>query len=510
MTSTGVGVTTTKSDLIQYTFVSGLKKQRIKRFSTKSKNGCETCKRRRIKCDQGRPTCVNCNRSNRTCEGYQTLYVDFGKQNGINNLPRLSSISSLLPNYGYGDEKRWLGIFREKTAILISKFSTPYFWITLVPQASCSHEGIKHAMIAVAMACEEHDNMHLYPTSRGLERVKSLHHYNEAIRVITMNKQPKDIVLLMSVLFWTYENLKNRPIIAITHLKAAIDMLNEGRQMITHREDIISRYIEPCLQECMIFASTVLPTGGQEKRIAPSMGEFRKALIDLVPQEFPRDIHASRSDLEKCQRLVLMCKHMAMARDNPQPTYESVREVFWKWKSITDKHCSSWPQDDVRMLLTHYEVTYISIDIIEAHFTGTKLDYEALRPRFEHVLSEMQYLTSTDLRRHKTIDMSMIMVLSFIGRQHPDDDIGLAAIAILEEYEFFEGLWNSRVAAELIRMMRTLDAECASCKYGDLAMVFNKSSEMMRAGQIYFPKQQVCEHTAYNLTRATPTVAVGA
>ncbi|KAK3905435.1 hypothetical protein C8A05DRAFT_12734 [Staphylotrichum tortipilum] len=36
----------------------------------RTKTGCLTCRRRRIKCDEGKPTCSNCIKSKRECEGY--------------------------------------------------------------------------------------------------------------------------------------------------------------------------------------------------------------------------------------------------------------------------------------------------------------------------------------------------------------------------------------------------------------------------------------------------------
>ncbi|KAL2258506.1 hypothetical protein VTK26DRAFT_8160 [Humicola hyalothermophila] len=36
----------------------------------RTKTGCLTCRRRRIKCDEGKPTCNNCIKSKRECEGY--------------------------------------------------------------------------------------------------------------------------------------------------------------------------------------------------------------------------------------------------------------------------------------------------------------------------------------------------------------------------------------------------------------------------------------------------------
>ncbi|KAK4231306.1 fungal transcriptional regulatory-like protein [Podospora fimiseda] len=41
----------------------------------RTKTGCLTCRRRRIKCDEGKPTCGNCIKSKRECEGYNQRIV---------------------------------------------------------------------------------------------------------------------------------------------------------------------------------------------------------------------------------------------------------------------------------------------------------------------------------------------------------------------------------------------------------------------------------------------------
>jgi hypothetical protein len=40
----------------------------------RTKTGCITCRRRRIKCDEKHPTCLNCDRSKRVCLGYDPLF----------------------------------------------------------------------------------------------------------------------------------------------------------------------------------------------------------------------------------------------------------------------------------------------------------------------------------------------------------------------------------------------------------------------------------------------------
>ncbi|ORY63082.1 uncharacterized protein BCR38DRAFT_458320 [Pseudomassariella vexata] len=41
----------------------------------RTKTGCLTCRKRRIKCDEGRPTCNNCIKSKRNCEGYNQRVI---------------------------------------------------------------------------------------------------------------------------------------------------------------------------------------------------------------------------------------------------------------------------------------------------------------------------------------------------------------------------------------------------------------------------------------------------
>ncbi|KAI1767372.1 hypothetical protein GGR53DRAFT_463473 [Hypoxylon sp. FL1150] len=41
----------------------------------RTKTGCLTCRKRRIKCDEGRPTCNNCLKSKRQCEGYHQRVI---------------------------------------------------------------------------------------------------------------------------------------------------------------------------------------------------------------------------------------------------------------------------------------------------------------------------------------------------------------------------------------------------------------------------------------------------
>ncbi|EHA52879.1 hypothetical protein MGG_05153 [Pyricularia oryzae 70-15] len=51
----------------------GRNKKEIKR---RTKTGCLTCRKRRIKCDETHPTCNNCKKSKRECAGYDPLFTN--------------------------------------------------------------------------------------------------------------------------------------------------------------------------------------------------------------------------------------------------------------------------------------------------------------------------------------------------------------------------------------------------------------------------------------------------
>ncbi|KAH8909989.1 hypothetical protein BR93DRAFT_445079 [Coniochaeta sp. PMI_546] len=56
--------------------VATLYKQRQRRYHQRSRNGCITCKKRHVRCDEARPLCLNCLRTGGDC-GYTDPFVSF-------------------------------------------------------------------------------------------------------------------------------------------------------------------------------------------------------------------------------------------------------------------------------------------------------------------------------------------------------------------------------------------------------------------------------------------------
>ncbi|KAI1804936.1 hypothetical protein F4811DRAFT_561505 [Daldinia bambusicola] len=77
--------------------LTGRHKKEIKR---RTKTGCLTCRKRRIKCDEQHPICKNCQKSKRECLGYDPIFKNQQQQHhtNIRPAPNNSSASSSVPS----------------------------------------------------------------------------------------------------------------------------------------------------------------------------------------------------------------------------------------------------------------------------------------------------------------------------------------------------------------------------------------------------------------------------
>ncbi|PWN31401.1 uncharacterized protein FA14DRAFT_95261 [Meira miltonrushii] len=67
-----------------------------KKVHTRSRGGCLTCKERKVKCDEGKPTCQRCTIEGRECQGYVPIGDQIGSQSASQQ-PYLPSLTAFAP-----------------------------------------------------------------------------------------------------------------------------------------------------------------------------------------------------------------------------------------------------------------------------------------------------------------------------------------------------------------------------------------------------------------------------
>jgi hypothetical protein len=186
---------------------------RKRAYKPRSVSGCRTCRIRRIKCDEAEPSCKQCLRGRRICDGYPA------KRQLTPHQPSQDSPLAITPPlsptlFDIAQEHRCFKFFRHYTIPRLSgSFGSP-FWNQLLLQATHHEPAIRYAAVALG-SLHEHFELGNSSSSEH-EKAFALQQYVKAIGFITIplrekGKQPADVALMTCVLFVCFE-VSNSPI----------------------------------------------------------------------------------------------------------------------------------------------------------------------------------------------------------------------------------------------------------------------------------------------------------
>ncbi|MCJ1310011.1 hypothetical protein MMC25_003672 [Agyrium rufum] len=144
----------------------------------RSKTGCYTCRRRKKKCDEARPACMNCQKNSVICEGYpQREFWKGGKQKTDEFCRKLAlrapqhSLSNLVEGIETETDRRFLQHFvcdLSRVLTMAEQDNANPFQALLLPMA-IEHKGLMHSLMALSGShltardpIPENNERHLY------------------------------------------------------------------------------------------------------------------------------------------------------------------------------------------------------------------------------------------------------------------------------------------------------------------------------------------------------------
>lgn len=133
----------------------------------RSTNGCGVCRIRRIRCDETRPSCNQCTKTGRTCEGYppSTTRLTSTPTRALAPLQAISQGSLTSPqSHLSAPAQRALQYYRANTARHLSGYFHDDFWTTLVLQVGHRDHCVSYALVALASL---HEHFHTEATERS-------------------------------------------------------------------------------------------------------------------------------------------------------------------------------------------------------------------------------------------------------------------------------------------------------------------------------------------------------
>ncbi|WYZ43153.1 hypothetical protein EsH8_VI_000852 [Colletotrichum jinshuiense] len=201
--------------------------------SRKVRTGCQTCKIRKIKCDETKPSCNRCTSTGRKCDGYPHV-ADISD---MSSSSPDTAVFTLQPNRAFPginspSDSRALQYFAEAVGPLLSGAVDPYFWTHIVMQFSTFEPAVTHSVLAISALYEQFQGQN-EAGAIPRDHVFALRHYNAAIHELKgmtrRDKQPT--VLLVCLLFICIEFLRSGREAAIRHCKHGVAILRD-----THNE----------------------------------------------------------------------------------------------------------------------------------------------------------------------------------------------------------------------------------------------------------------------------------
>ncbi|KAK6827655.1 C6 zinc finger domain-containing protein [Apiospora arundinis] len=184
----------------------------------KVRTGCLTCKKRKVKCDESKPTCLKCRKSGKECAGYITAPVGS------------ISWSRLLSSGHSRSEERSLDLFRDVVGPALLGPVASSSWTATMFQLSRQENGpARDAILSISLLFESSSSSNAAvpgsPSPPERQERAAVLYYNRALRHVATEQLDARMVLCLSVMFITIELLRYNPRAAFEHCRHALHIL---------------------------------------------------------------------------------------------------------------------------------------------------------------------------------------------------------------------------------------------------------------------------------------------
>ncbi|KIW80389.1 hypothetical protein Z517_07004 [Fonsecaea pedrosoi CBS 271.37] len=245
--------------------------------STKSNDGCITCKIRKVKCDELRPACRRCLGTGRKCDGYGRNVDSHASRpaaaaTSSGNLRRL--ISTTAHNHAEPEELRCFEFFMEKVVPNCTRMVDGAFWHQIIPQLSRSDPVIWYAVNSLACLIRhpQFSPTWTLPGRKILqpavtdEHRRALRWYNQSIAKLqerisneNVSSTTTTITFVSCILYICIECVHDDPVEAAALYRRAVAMIGpvsdhhqRGHSSTTRREVTLEETVRALLRHMAI------------------------------------------------------------------------------------------------------------------------------------------------------------------------------------------------------------------------------------------------------------------
>ncbi|KAI1012155.1 hypothetical protein LB503_004679 [Fusarium chuoi] len=410
------------------------KESRKKRYAAKGKTGCITCRIRRVKCDEEKPSCHRCVSTGRKCDGY-----------GLTALAQSSRVQlQPIVSGGSDPESQAIYQFRTRIATLIASSFDADFWTYDVLHKSDTYTPVRHALAALASAYQKSILLGIKSTSCDMfifsqyqKAMKSLSIcFQEAKELSTSAKLAALVANFLFTYLCSLQGLRQEALLHFRNGLALIhewgDLRGQGQHMVT---DILGLYMRLDTQT-RVISSTDTPSLCRNGR----------------SQQTPLDgISDTPSVCSLLRQLDAIHGHLLQ----PSKTEVSLRSIeyslkLWDCQFGSLSVLSQEEEKHVTALRMRRIMVKVTLDLA----TGTSdIGESTVDTDCKRILDlALRLIDDLGLRPAQAgfyLANGLVEALYFVAVTSEDWDLRQQAIQILRQYRFTDGVWGSSAAADL-------------------------------------------------------------
>ncbi|KAI1063690.1 hypothetical protein LB506_005732 [Fusarium annulatum] len=410
------------------------KESRKKRYAAKGKTGCITCRIRRVKCDEGKPSCQRCVSTGRKCDGYDLTAL--AQSSRVQLQPIVSE--------GSDPESQAIYQFRTRIATLIASSFDADFWTYDVLHKSDTYTPVRHALAALASAYQKSILLGIKSTSCDMFIFSQ---YQKAMRSLSICFQEAKVLstsaklaaLVANFLFTYLCSLQGLRQEALLHLRNGLALIHEwgdlrgqGQHTVT---DILGLYMRLDTQTRVISTTdSTSPCWEGRSQYGTLDGISDTPSVCSLLRQLDA-IHGQLLQPPKIQVSLRSTKNLLKLWD-------------WQFGSLRvmsqeeEKHVTA-----LRMRRIMVEVT-LNLAANTTYNAESTVDTDC-KAILDFAIKLIHDLGLRPVQAGFYLANGLVEALYFVAVTSEDWDLRQQAIRILRQYRFTDGVWGSNAAADL-------------------------------------------------------------
>ncbi|GFG15525.1 hypothetical protein IFM61606_07649 [Aspergillus udagawae] len=458
------------------------------------RTGCQTCRIRKVKCDEGYPACRRCLSTGRACDGYGIW--GGGSSNRPTKPPAVAVNSALvirpmsyfpLATRTNNEEGRYLQWFKERTRSKMTGSFSSEFWSGFVLQAGMSDPAVLHAILALS-SVHRQGILNDDGLQTGDEEKVTLTRYSKAINYLQPHFKAKDrtafrIALIVCVLFIALELLRGHFESARIHLQQGLNLLEgsgllkrKGQLLVGPGQEYVDDWIVHALSRLHIQLELLKQVHrGSALRVKVHFLECKSSTFPSLKEAWSW-LHHQMGTVFQLNGEV--CEHVCPESDPPAELLQrqqSIQENLTQWLNTymttiyTMKGRMPKDQAHVYGLLRTYHIM-ITIMAATCLSPGDEMVFDLHTDQFLEMITMLAHLWNF-LSMYSTFgsrpaqffmsrsigDMGWIAPLYYTAIKCRVHRIRLHAIRLLEASFHREGFWDSQILAFVARKVMEIE-----------------------------------------------------